>query len=118
MILTKNQTREYLAMAGFTGQPLDYAVQICQCESDNDTNARALTNREDSRGLMQINIFAHPEYQNLNLYDPLINCQVAYQLYLNRRKTFSDWTCAKNLGLEFPDQNPDQNPDDKKKVLN
>ena len=80
MILSSDYTREYLSAAGFTGQALDFAVKICQCESGNDTLARALTNREDSRGLMQINLLAHPEYQNLDLYDPLINCQVAYQL--------------------------------------
>ena len=113
MILNQDQTREYLSLAGFTGQALDYAVKICQCESGNDTFARLLTSREDSRGLMQINIFAHPEYESIDLYNPQLNCNVAFELFNNRNKTFKDWTCAKNLGLEYPDNSID----DKKKVL-
>ena len=102
MILNADEVRSYLELAGFTGQALDYAVEISSCESGFNTDAHLLTSREDSRGLMQINIKAHPEYSHLNLYDPAINTEVAFDLYSLRGNTFRDWTCAINNDLEFP----------------
>jgi len=56
-------------------------------------------NFEDSRGLMQINLDAHPEYSNIDLFDPEINTQIAYILYSKANNSFKDWTCAHSLGL-------------------
>jgi hypothetical protein len=103
MILNENQVKAYLYSAGFRGSHLKAAVEIARCESSFNTNAHN-TAGEDSRGLMQINVSsnANPQYKNYNLFDPAINTKVAYQIYLNRNKTFKDWTCARNLGLVNP----------------
>lgn len=49
---------------------------IMQKESGGNPNAHSPGN-EDSRGLFQINLGAHPEYKSLNLYDPVVNATVA-----------------------------------------
>jgi Lysozyme like domain len=102
MILTEQEARFYLSMAGFSGTALDYAVQIMSCESGFNTLAHADTQIEDSRGLMQINVKAHPQWTYIDLYDPQINCNIAYQLFVSRGYNFQDWTCAQNLGLVYP----------------
>lgn len=103
MILNEQQVRQYLYNAGFRGSHLNAGVKIARCESSFNTNAHN-TAGEDSRGLMQINVAsnANPQYKNYNLFDPVINTKVAYQIYLNRNKTFKDWTCARKLGLVNP----------------
>ena len=37
---------------------------------------------EDSRGVFQINLYAHPQWSNLNLYDPEINARIAAENFL------------------------------------
>jgi hypothetical protein len=101
MILNSTQVTNYLYNAGFRGVDLKAAIKICNCESGFNTNAHNTTG-EDSRGLMQINVNAHPNYEYLNLFDPQINCNVAYELYSKRGKTFKDWTCARTLNLVNP----------------
>ena len=105
MRLSKDEVRQYLFNAGFRNNALLYAVSICHCESNYETTAHN-TNNEDSRGLMQINVSpnANPQYKNLDLFNPQINCNVAYEIFINRGRTFRDWTCAKMLGLEYPGQ--------------
>lgn len=98
MILNYNEVKSYLYNAGFRGIDLESAVRIAECESSFNTNAHN-QNFEDSRGLMQINLDAHPEYSNMNLFDPQINTNIAYGLYLTAGNSFKDWTCAKSLGL-------------------
>ena len=63
-----------------------------------DTNAHD-TSGEDSKGLWQINLNAHPEFLSWNLYDPQSNAFAAYQIYLKAGNSFRDWTCATKLGL-------------------
>ena len=101
MILTSSQVKQYLYNAGFKGIALNYAVAICNCESGFNTNAHN-TRGEDSRGLMQINLDAHPQYSNYNLFDPQVNCTLAYDIYNRSSKTFKAWTCAKLLNLQNP----------------
>lgn len=101
MILNSTQVATYLYNAGFKGINLDAALKICYCESGFNTNAHN-TNGEDSRGLMQINVDAHPEYKNLNLFDPQINANCAYEIFTQSGKNFKAWSCAKSLGLEKP----------------
>ena len=98
MILTRNEARNYLANAGFEGVDLNKAVLIAECESGFDTNAHNI-NFEDSRGLMQINLEAHPYYSSLDLFDPELNTLIAYELYTIAGNSFQDWTCANTLGL-------------------
>jgi hypothetical protein len=107
MILAFNIVKNYLSEAGFTGEALDWALQIAKCESGFNTEARLLSPKEDSRGLMQINVRAHPEFLYYDLYDPLDNCVAAYQLFKRRGENFLDWTCAQKLGLVYPKKKND-----------
>ena len=101
MILNSTQVSNYLYKAGFKGIDLQAAVKIAACESSFNTYAHN-TNGEDSRGLMQINVDAHPQYSSLNLFDPQVNCNIAYKIYLESGKNFKAWSCAKILKLENP----------------
>jgi hypothetical protein len=101
MILNSTQVSSYLYNAGFRGINLQAAVKIAACESGFNTNAHN-TSGEDSRGLMQINVDAHPYYSHLNLFDPQINADCAYEIFTKSGKTFRAWTCARKLGLEKP----------------
>ena len=45
-----------------------------------------------------INVMAHPEYANLDLFDPQVNLNVAYQIFKNQG--WYAWkNCSKNLGF-------------------
>lgn len=55
---------------------------ILELESGGDPYARAVTPREDSRGLFQINVVAHPQYATTNLYDPAVNAEIAARDFL------------------------------------
>jgi len=100
MILDYSQVKQYLYNAGFKGVHLDAALKICYCESSFNTSAHN-TNGEDSRGLMQINLDAHPEYYDLNLFDPQINANIAYEIF-SESGNFYAWSCARQLGLVNP----------------
>ena len=101
MTLSLGQIIPLLQQAGFSGDALNYAVKIMGCESGYNPDAHNVSG-EDSRGLMQINLNAHPEFSNLNLYDPLTNLKAAYQIFVKAGYNFKDWTCAKNLNLIYP----------------
>ena len=101
MILNYTQVKQIAYNAGFKGIYLEPAVRIAYCESSFNTEAHN-TNGEDSRGLMQINVDAHPDYLYDNLFDPQTNMDVAYKLFLQSGKDFSDWSCATKLGLVNP----------------
>lgn len=101
MVLSESEVRLYLSNAGFKGIDLNKAVLIAECESGFDPYAHN-QNFEDSRGLMQINLDAHPEYNVCNLFDPGINTKVAYELYGKAGNSFRDWTCNTLLGLDKP----------------
>lgn len=94
MVLTSGQVRELCYQAGFRGADLDKAVQIAGCESSYNTDARNYNPPlEDSRGLFQINLVAHPYFSMLDLYNPEINCYCAYSIYYTANFSFTDWTC-------------------------
>jgi len=101
MILNSTQVANYLYNAGFRGVNLSAAVKICYCESSFNTKAHN-TSGEDSRGLMQINVNAHPHYGGRNLFDPQINCNTAYEIFTQSGKNFKPWTCARTLNLVNP----------------
>lgn len=101
MKLSESEVRYHLSNAGFKGTDLNKAVAIAKCESGFDCHAHN-QNYEDSRGLMQINLDAHPEYSNLNLFDPEINTQIAFVLYSKAGNSFKDWTCSEILGFNSP----------------
>lgn len=69
---------------------------VANCESGWWTGAHADVG-EDSRGVFQLNVLAHPELAAWNLYDPQINAYFAYQLW--QQQGWSPWTCAAILGI-------------------
>ena len=101
MILTEAEIKSCIRRAGFRGIDLNAAARIAFCESSWNPSAHN-TQGEDSRGLFQINVNAHPQYLSVDLFDPQINCNIAYELYSKRNNTFQDWTCAHMLGLVDP----------------
>lgn len=105
MLLNENQVKAICYNAGFRGTALNYAVEIARCESSFNTNAHN-TSGEDSRGLFQINVSpgANPQYSNLDLFNPAVNAAVAYQIFKNNENSFRRWTCAVNLGLQYPEK--------------
>jgi hypothetical protein len=75
--LSIREIATHAAAAGFRGADLRMAVAVAYAESGGNPAAHALTSREDSRGLWQINVRAHPEFRNVNLYDPATNARAA-----------------------------------------
>ena len=61
---------------------IDNAVDVAQLESGWSTAAHN-QDGEDSRGLWQINVRAHPNYAGMNLFDPQVNAWCAYQIWLD-----------------------------------
>lgn len=53
------------------------------CIKESGGNPKAWNRAgEDSRGLFQINLNAHPEYTDLNLFDPQVNTEIAARDFL------------------------------------
>ena len=101
MILSRLEVKNYLYNAGFKGFNLEAAINICFCESGFNTNAHNTTG-EDSRGLMQINVNAHPYYSGLDLFNPQINCNCAFEIFTRAGNKFTDWSCANTIFLKNP----------------
>jgi hypothetical protein len=74
-VLSLAELRELAAGAGFPAP--DVAAAVAMVESTGNPHARNLTSREDSRGLWQINVRAHPEWASTDLYDPAVNVRAA-----------------------------------------
>jgi hypothetical protein len=62
-------------VAGEYGLPREVWLPIIMYESGGDPNVRALTQSEDSRGLFQVNTYAHPTANASLLYDPEYNAR-------------------------------------------
>lgn len=77
---------------GLRGGALQRAVAIAGAESVWNPNAHCLNCvpgvREDSRGLWQINVDAHPQYADENLYDPVTNARAMLAVSSGGK----DWT--------------------------
>ena len=114
MIISKSIARQYAYNAGFRGTALDNAVDIAVCESGLNTGASCLNCfgvPEDSRGLWQINVNAHPQYKTVDLYDPKINAQAAYAVYKEAGYSFKPWyNCAVKLALLDPSKKKSSDP--------
>lgn len=66
-----------------TRDNLAIATAIALAESGGNPNAHCLNCagvQEDSRGLWQINVDAHPQYASENLYDPAVNAAAMFQV--------------------------------------
>lgn len=87
-----NSVAVYAYRAGFRGNNRVTIVAICGAESGYNRYAHALTSREDSRGLSQINVRAHPWGIFQNLYDPQTNLNAAYRVYREAGLSFRPWS--------------------------
>jgi Lysozyme like domain len=85
-----------LASMYWPTQELVHARQVAFCESGYQTGAWAYQN-EDSRGLWQLNVEAHPDFGEYDLFDPQINAYFAHKLWA--AQGWHPWTCAHELGI-------------------
>lgn len=100
---TEDIARAYAA-AGFTGEALVTMVAISLGESGGNPQARNLNGSEDSRGLSQINTFAHPQYDPDRLYDPNYNAQAAFEVS-GGGQNFGPWTVySRGLYEQYMDE--------------
>jgi len=88
---------QYARQAGFSASEAVVATAIALAESvGGDANAHCHDCvpgvHEDSRGLWQINVLAHPWAAQSNLYDPQVNAAAAYQVYKDAGKKFTPWS--------------------------
>lgn len=67
---------------------------IALAESSGNRFARNVTPKEDSRGLWQINVRAHPQYAHANLTDPRVNAQAAVAVW--RSQGLGAWSTYTN----------------------
>lgn len=81
----------YARGAGFSPAQAVTATAIALAESGGRPTAHADTSIEDSRGLWQINVRAHPQFAGWNLYDPATNARAAYQVS-NGGQNFVPWS--------------------------
>lgn len=113
--------------AGFKPARAVVATMIALAESSGgDPTAHCLNCfpgiKEDSRGLWQINVDAHPQYAAWNLYDPATNARAAFAVS-SGGKNFTPWSTYtsgsylshagdvyKGLGISTGGQAPDQAP--------
>lgn len=72
--------------------PIPLMRAIITCESGNDPLAHKLSSKENSWGLVQINLKAHPEITRAQAIDP--EFAISY-LASNLSTHESWWTCAK-----------------------
>lgn len=78
----------------------DEAAIISRCESGWNAGAHRLDAREDSRGLFQINVRAHPWAMALDLWDPRVNSFAAALVYQRAGHKWTPWLiCAYRAGL-------------------
>lgn len=100
-VLTPKQIVGYAAQAGFTGDMLVTATAVALAESQGSTTAynpetaAGTPYGSGSRGLWQIYGYAHPNYNNNTLYDPLTNARAAFAISSSGHN-FSPWSTYMN----------------------
>lgn len=89
----------------FRGNQLTIAIAVAKAESGWHTDSRYHTSQEDSRGLWQINLYAHPKYSPTRLYEAEYNAQAAWEVYSNSNHTWRPWTTyTRGTYKKFMDQ--------------
>lgn len=94
MAIKATEIAKHAQAAGFRGADLNTAVAVALAESGGNASARNLSSREDSRGLWQINVRAHPEFANSNLFDPATNARAARTVL--RKQGWRAWSVFTN----------------------
>jgi soluble lytic murein transglycosylase-like protein len=82
----------YARAAGFSGGDLAIAIAIAFAESSGNPDAVGDLDLGRSIGLWQINLAAHPEYTEEELYDPQTNANAAFTIYRQAGNSFRPWT--------------------------
>src|SRR5690349_16613014 len=90
--LSGTQVAKLAYDAGFRGSSLPIAVAVAKAESGWDTTNRLVTSQEDSRGLWQINTYAHHNFDRNRLYDGAYNAYAARVVYNNAGGRWTPWT--------------------------
>lgn len=91
-----NTIAGYAKNAGFSGVDLGIAVAIAYAESSGNDQATNLVPPDNSYGLWQINLNAHPEYDATSMLDPQQNANAAFAIYSAAGNSFSPWTTFGN----------------------
>lgn len=107
---TPESQEKILESVGFSPEAAKIMAAIGMAESGGDPTARANTQWEDSRGLYQINLNAHPQYKSVDLSDPYENAKAAYEVS-NGGTNFGPWTMFTNGKYQDyldPDYKPEQ----------
>ena len=89
--LTQAQIAQLAYQADFRGSSIPTITAIIMAESGGNTNAVHVSNIEHSVGLAQINLKAHPTYNQQSLLNPLNNLKAAYAIS-NGGTNFNPWT--------------------------
>lgn len=103
--------------AGFQNGSILTAVATALAETRGSLNPAAWNNpainggTEDSRGLWQINVQAHPQYAGQNLFDPATNASAAFQVSSGGTNwqpwsTFTNASGPHGLGSSYIDYVP------------
>lgn len=95
---TKDQLIQLAQNAGFSADDSSIAAAIAMAESGgnphayNPETAAGNPPGQGSFGLWQINLRRHPEFFNVNLYDPTANANAAFSVFTNAGNSFSPWS--------------------------
>src|SRR5690242_3009887 len=90
------QLQSLSRQAGWPESLIEKASAIWMYESGGNPNICRQNSVENSCGLAQINIKAHPEYANANLTDPITNLRIGYIIYLKQ-----GWGAWYNSNLKY-----------------
>lgn len=98
--LTYDQISDYASAAGFGSDVLDTMTAIALAESSGNPSAVGDLNITPggSIGLWQINLKAHPEYTQDELFDPQTNANAAFAVY--QSQGLGAWSTYNNGAYE------------------
>jgi len=88
--MNASQIAGFARQAGFSDDDLTIAVAVALAESHGDVSAHNVKG-EDSRGLWQISVNAHPEFSDWQLFDPQTNANAAYSVWSDAG-SFRPWS--------------------------
>lgn len=99
MPYTYQQIKEILRRAGWPEELIPLFAAVALQESSGNPRAAKVDNIEESYGLFQINVRAHPQYRGRFslLFDPVQNARIALQIY--RQQGFTAWWTTIKNGL-------------------
>lgn len=86
-------------LANLYGIPEYIWRSIMEMESGGNPLSHASTDKEDSRGLFQINIKANPKYTGYNLYDEKTNAEIAFKDFI-----LPTWNMVKGTDMAAGEQ--------------